>query len=865
MRDPLPVDELRETRSVCPYCGTGCGVIVQSRGASIVGVRGDPAHPANFGKLCPKGNTLHLTATPEVLLHARLRQPSLRVGKDAPREVVTWGAALDHAADRFAETVSRGGDRAAFYVSGQLLTEDYYVFNKLARALVGTNQIDSNSRLCMSSAVVGYKRTLGSDSPPCSYEDLELADCVFITGANPAAAHPVLFGRLLEARRTRGTRFVVVDPRCTDTTRAADLHLQIAPGADLYLLTAMLHVLLRDGTIDERYIASSTEGFEAVAASAQRLDLRSAAQTCGLKVADIERAAREFARAPATLSLYCQGLNQSIHGSDNTAALIHLHLATGQIGRPGAGPFSLTGQPNAMGGRESGTMATLLPGHRDPAVEADRAEVARLWGIDALPAQPGLTAVELFEAAADGAIDALWIACTNPAQSLPDQRVVRAALARVAFVVVQDAFAQVETNRFADLLLPAATFGERAGTSTNSERRIALSRAAVPAAGEARPDWEIAADFARRLACRIAPDRERLFAWATASEVFDEYKRFSAGRELDFSGLSYETLDRIGPQQWPWHRAQETVSAASDGTGAARLYLDGRFPTPSGRARFVPIELRMTAEAPSAEFPFSLTTTRLRDQWHGGSRSGLVGALAGAMPAVELAPASLHRLGAADDDLVRVASARGQLVLPVRANETLAETLAVIPMHYGRRWLPASDGVNALTMGTGAIDPLSKQPELKHAAVQIEPVRFGWHLAALGWLHGDDRHSQAESLRELAAGAGFAAIAVFGRDDGRDGGRLGVIVSAAHDERLPALVDQCVRLLRVAVDSPTLRDAGAGRKRRVQLDGGRIAAVILEGRQRSDIAASSAYRSLIEHGTDCSRHSLRELFAPAGN
>ena len=271
----------------------------------------------------------------------------------------------------------------------------------------------------------------------------------------------------------------------------------------------------------------------------------------------------------------------------------------------------------------------------------------------------------------------------------------------------------------------------------------------------------------------------------------------------------------------------------------------------------------MTAEAPSAKFPFSLTTTRLRDQWHGASRSGLVGALAGAMPAVELAPASLQRIGAADDDLVRVTSARGQLVLPIRANEGLAETLAVIPMHYGQRWLPASAGVNALTVA--ATDPLSKQPELKHAAVQIEPASFGWHLVALGWLHGEDRHSQAETLRAAAASASYAAIAVFGREEGRDSGRLGVIVSVAHDERLPTLVDLCVRLLRVAVDSPTLRDAGAHRLRRVQLANGRIAAVVLEGRHRSDVAACSAYRSLIEHGTDCSRHSLRELFAPAGS
>ncbi len=842
---------MRETRAACPYCGTGCGVVVESRGKRIIGVRGDPQHPANFGKLCAKGRTLHLAAAPELVAHARLLQPALRTSRREQRRQVDWDTALDHAAQRFATVIgngSNGADRVAFYISGQLLTEDYYVFNKLARALIGTNNIDSNSRLCMSSAVVGYKRTLGADAPPCSYEDVELADFVLIAGANPAIAHPVLFGRLLEARRRRGTRLAVIDPRVTETARAADFHLPLAPGSDLYLFSAMLQVMLRDGLIDNAFIDASTAGFEAVAAQARSLDLAAAARRCALPVSDIERAAREFARAPAALSLYCQGLNQSAHGTDNNAALIHLHLATGQIGRPGTGPFSLTGQPNAMGGRESGSMATLLPGHRDPGCAADREEVARLWGVDSLPVRPGLTAVELFEAAADGAIDALWIACTDPAQSLPNQPRVRAALQRVPFVVVQDAFAQAETAAFADLLLPAATFGEREGTSTNSERRITLSRAAVSPPGGARPDWAIAAQLARKLARRIEPDRERLFGWTSACDVFDEYKQLTAGRDLDISALTYATLDRVGPQQWPFAGERKT---------SQRLYGDGRFATADGRARFAPLTMATLAEPASDLFPFSLTTTRLRDQWHGGSRTGLIGALAVDMPAVELAPAALLKIATRDDELVQIRSLRGALIMPVREVVGLAETLAVVPMHYGPRFLPAGAGINTLTLD--ALDPLSRQPELKHAAVAIEPINFGWHYAAVGWASGDDRYAHLEALRESAGRATYAAVTTFGRDEGR----LGIVVSVAHVARLSELVDLCSTLFGVNADAPTLHDARAGRVRRLQLEAGCAQAALLEGRCRSDIAAWRAYRSLIERGDDCSRRPLQSLFAPA--
>ncbi len=838
---------MHEVRASCPYCGVGCGVIIEARDNRIAGVRGDPQHPSNFGKLCPKGQTLHLTATPSVLEHARLKFPQLRTSKDAMHARVTWDDALAYAADRFAQAIeAHGPDSVAFYVSGQLLTEDYYVFNKLARTLAGTNNIDSNSRLCMSSAVVGYKRTLGADAPPCCYEDIEIADCVFVAGANPAVAHPVLFGRLMEARRKRGTRLIVVDPRRTETAAAADLHLAVQPGTDLWLFNAMLAVMLRDGLTDNDFISRYTESFEDVAALARGTSLTEAARATGVAPLDIERAARWFARSPATLSLWCQGLNQSTHGADNNCALIHLHLATGQIGRPGAGPLSLTGQPNAMGGRETGSMATLLPGHRDPANAADRNELARQWGIDALPERPGLTAVELFDACARGDIRALWIACTNPAQSMPDLKRVRAALDRVPFVVLQDAFDNTETARHADLHLPAATFGEREGTSTNSERRVTLSRAAVDAPFEARADWRIAADFALQLADRIAPAKSKLFQWSSADDVFDEYRDLTRGRDLDVSLLDHERLLRDGPTCWP----------ATRNGGTARLYTDLRFATPNGRARFVPFVLRAAADVCNDELPLALTTVRLRDQWHGASRTGMVAVLDLPPATVEMAPATMKELGVGDDDLVELATARGKLLLPARAADTVGIGQASIAMHYGARWLTGAgvDGINALT--NAAIDPLSKQPELKFSAASIARVDLAWHAAAIGLAEEPQR--LLEVLRFAASTASYAAVGLFGRDEARPG----VYLVVAHATRLESLLDAVRSALAFDADAPLLRDAGAGRARCVQLRDGRVQAVLLEGRMRADVAAWSVYRQLIERGTDCSRRSLRELFAP---
>lgn len=770
--------------SVCCYCGTGCGVLVTAEGGRIVDVVGDPAHPANRGHLCSKGATLHLTTATTT----RALYPELRRARDSGRERVGWDAALDHAAERFASIIrEHGPDAVAFYVSGQLLTEDYFVFNKLARALVGTNNIDSNSRLCMSSAVSAYKRTLGADAPPCSYEDIGLADCLLIAGANPAYAHPIVFRQVMAAKAANpAAKLIVIDPRTTDTAAAADLHLAIEPGTDAILFGAMLHVLVWEGRVDGRFVAAHTAGFEAARDAVRELTPETAARVCGVTAADIVTAARWFGQSTAALSLWCQGLNQSQHGTDNGAALIHLHLATGQIGRPGAGPFSLTGQPNAMGGRETGTMATLLPGHRDPAAAADRAELARLWDVPALPERPGRTAVELFDALAAGEIKAVWIACTNPAQSLPDQARVRAAFAKAEFVVVQEAFRDTETAACADLLLPAATWGEKEGTMTNSERRISRVRAAVPPPGEARPDWRIARDFALRLGERLGrTDAPRLFAFDGPAAVFAEHAALTAGRDLDMSGLDHGVLDRSGPLQWP-------CQAGAD-TGTARLYQDRRFATADGRARFVAIRHSTVAEATDARHPLHLNTGRLRDQWHGMSRTGLAARLYNhaELPVAACHPDDLARRGIAAGELVRLASRRGDIVLPVAADASLKPGHVFVPMHWGRRRL-SSSGANELTLA--ALDPHSLQPEFKHTAIRIDKADLPWRgLLLRRAADGEQALAWSQALAPLLGEFGYAAISLAGRDT-----PVLSLQLAAAEAPPPALLERLVVLADLA-------------------------------------------------------------------
>ncbi|WP_282100157.1 nitrate reductase [Thauera aromatica] len=763
-----------ETRATCAYCGVGCGVMIEHDGTRITGVRGDPAHPANFGRLCTKGASLHLSAG----LDTRLLYPEYRATRTEPRRRIAWEAAIDAAARRFAEIIAaHGPDAVAFYISGQLLTEDYYVFNKAMKGLIGSNNIDTNSRLCMSSAVAAYKATLGADAPPCCYEDFDHADTILIAGANPSYAHPVAFRRIEEAKARRPQmKLIVVDPRRTDTAAAADLHLAVLPGTDIRLFEAMLHVLLRERRVDEAWIAAHTEGFESLRAHVAELSPVVAAEVCGVAADDIVTAARWWGQAPAALSLWCQGLNQSIHGTDNGTALIALSLATSKIGRPGCGPFSLTGQPNAMGGREVGGLANLLPAHRDLANPAHRAEVARLWGIDRVPETPGLSAVELFEAVRAGKVKAVWIACTNPAQSLPAQTRVREALAACEFVVLQEAFRSTETAPFADLMLPAMTWGEKDGTVTNSERRISRVRPALPAPGEARADWRIARDFARALGPRIGkPQAACLFAYECAEEVFAEHVATTVGRDLDIGGLSYALLEAAGPQQWPFPAG----ARVEEGAVRARLYVDGRFPTPNGRARFVVPGRALTAEKVDARYPLHLTTGRLRDQWHGMSRSGKVARLYGHVDEarIELHADDLAVRGLQDGDMVRVASRRGELVLRARASPDMRKGQAFIAMHWGRKVL-GSAGVNLLLGGD--FDPRSKQPELKHAVIRIDKAVLPFRaLLMRAERPGRTAAEDAEALSPWLERFAYASLALAGRE------HPAVVMRIAHDRPIP--------------------------------------------------------------------------------
>jgi assimilatory nitrate reductase catalytic subunit len=840
---------MRETRSTCPYCGVGCGVVIESDGAQITGVRGDPEHPANFGRLCSKGSTLHLTASAPVTLQTRLLHPMRRTARGQAPQRVDWEDALDDAAQRFARTMAvHGPDAVGFYVSGQLLTEDYYVFNKLAKGLVGTNNIDTNSRLCMSSAVAGYKATLGADAPPACYDDVAHARTIFIAGANTAWAHPVLFRRIEDARRANpALRIVVADPRRTETAEMADLHLPLLPGSDVALFHGMLHLMLWEGWTDAAYIAAHTTGFDALKSRVREYTPKETARITGLAEDAIVQAARWFAglddgapRAP-TLSLYCQGLNQSASGTANNAALINLHLATGQIGRPGAGPFSLTGQPNAMGGREVGGLANLLSAHRDLGNAAHRAEVARLWGVDDVPARPGKTAVEMFEAAADGQIKALWIACTNPAQSLPDQATVRRGLERAEFVVLQEAFATTATAAYADLLLPASTWGEKEGTVTNSERRISRVRGAVPPPGQARADWSIAADFARRLEATLGAGRPTLFPYADAESVWNEHRESTRGRDLDITGLSWHLLDAGGPQQWPMPEGQHT--------GRARLYEDGVFPTHDGRARFFDTPHRAPAEPRDNRYPFSLNTGRLRDQWHGMSRTGTIGRAFGhaSEPAVELHPQDARRLGLADGDLAHVTSRRGSIVLPVAVSDTVAPTQAFIAMHWGGEFVSGISstgqrlaGVNALT--TPARCPQSQQPELKHCAVKVLKAQLPWHLVGAAWIDAERAQATRLALAALMPSFPFASCVPFGHD------HEGVLFRAAgHDGPPRELVDRIEALLGLAgADALRYEDRRRGQRRTMRLvsdgDDRRLDAFLLAG----DASAQAWVKALLQ-------------------
>jgi assimilatory nitrate reductase catalytic subunit len=697
-------------RTVCSYCATGCGIVLTVEDDRIMHLEGAPEHPTNHGMLCAKGRTLKDTIGGA----GRALHPLMRTDLKADLQRVTWDAALDESARRFAAVIREHGPRAVgFYVSGQLLTEDYYVYNKLMKGFIGSNNIDSNSRLCMSSAVAGYKRAFGVDGPPTCYEDIDLADNIFVFGANPAFAHPILFGRMQAAREEKGNRIVVIDPRRTDTCNIADLHLPIHPGSDVALMMAMLNVLIFEGLVDEDFMANHTNGAEETLRQAKAMTLRQASDLCGVPAGDIVKAALWFGEGK-TLSLWTMGLNQSIAGVDKNNALINLHLATGNIGKPGCGPFSLTGQPNAMGGRESGSLANLLPGHRDLANEAHRQEMAAFWGGVPIDPQPGLTATEMIDALDEGTLKAVWIVCTNPAVSLPDTLKVRRALAKADWVMISDAYHPTDTTQLAHVVLPASGWAEKEGSMTNAERRISRVRKAIPAAGESLPDWEIATRFAHALGDALGRDFRKHFPYRCAEDVWNEHVRTTTGRDCDITELTYSVLER-GPKQWPYR----------EGAGAARLYTDFKFETPDGRARFLPVTYRPVACPTTKEFPLSLTTGRVRDQWHTMTKTGRVPALNvhAPVPMLLMNPTDAKARDLEAGELVDVRSALSTVTVPIVVTTDMRPGVVFLPMHWGAMTARAGE-VNQLI--APEIDPISKQPEFKHCPVQVERSLLRW-------------------------------------------------------------------------------------------------------------------------------------------
>jgi ferredoxin-nitrate reductase len=691
-------------KSTCCYCGVGCGILIHRSPQGQVRVEGDPDHPVNRGLLCSKGMNLHHTVMDQT---DRLTVPQMRFHRAAPLQPVSWDTALERAAAVFRTLIAQHGpDSVGFYVSGQCLTEEYYLANKLVKGFLGTNNIDTNSRLCMSSAVVGYKMALGEDSVPCSYDDLELADCYFVAGANPAWCHPILFRRM-EAHRQRHpeVKLIVVDPRRTQTAEMADLHLQINPGTDVVLYHAIGRALIERGDIDLPFIQQHTEGFEEYKEKVFARTIKQAAKICGITTEDLYWAVEYLARSRGFLTMWAMGLNQSAIGVNKNLALINLNLITGQIGKPGAGPFSLTGQPNAMGGREVGGLATMLAAHRELGNPEHRRQVAEFWGVPSVPEKPGLTATEMFAALREGRMKAVWIICTNPLVSLPDLQLAEEALRQAKFVVVQDVSNRSDTLAFADLVLPAATWAEKTGTMTNSERRVSYLHQAVPPPGQALPDSQILWRFAQKMGFGEA------FNYQNESQVFDEWVRLTHGTRLDMTGLSHARLQAQGTLQWPVPTAQSV--------GTPRLFTDGQFYRPNGRAKIHAVPDENTSVPTSPEFPLILTTGRLRDQWHTMTKTGKVERLKqhAGQPFIEIHPKDAADRGLAEGQPVQVSSPQGQALVCARLNRNVKRGVVFMPMHWGNIMGQPFGRANNLT--ANVIDPISKEPDFKFTAVQV--------------------------------------------------------------------------------------------------------------------------------------------------
>ena len=709
-------------RTTCPYCGVGCGLLAKPDGHGGAAIAGDPDHPANFGRLCSKGSALGETLG----LGTRLLHPLARK-EDGALAQISWSDALDHIAGGLISMIARyGPDAVAFYLSGQLLTEDYYVANKLMKGFIGTANVDTNSRLCMASSVAGQRRAFGADTVPCTYEDIDLADLIVIVGSNAAWCHPVLYQRMVANKRRRGAKIVVIDPRRTESAEDCDLFLPVAPGMDSALFCGLFVHLAENNALDRNYIDFHTVGFSEALSRAREIapSLAATARASGLDIADVGRFFDLFRTTTKGLTCFSQGVNQSAQGTDKVGTIINCHLVTGRIGQPGMGPFSLTGQPNAMGGREVGGLANQLAAHMNFTVtEIDR--VRRFWRAPNMAQREGLKAVQMFEAIERGEIKALWVMATNPTVSLPRAREMRDALGKLdLFVVSENVLSNDTVNAGAHILLPAAAWGEKNGTVTNSERRISRQRAFLPLPGEVKPDWWIVTEVARRMGFG------ETFGFQSAADVFREHAGLSAfenngSRDFDIGALdslSDEEFDALDPVQWPKRAGAEESKR--------RFFADGDFFTSDRKARFIAPEPPAPHEPVTPNFPFRLNTGRVRDQWHTMTRSGLSPRLAAHMPVpfVEVHPEDAAKAGLVHDGFARLSSPYGSCVLKVVVSPGQRRGSLFAPIHWSDE--TASSG-RVCELVTPATDPYSGQPEAKATPVAIVPVEFAFSGFAL--------------------------------------------------------------------------------------------------------------------------------------
>ncbi len=692
--------------TICPYCGVGCRLAFDGQDGKIERVRGVATAAANLGGICAKGAQLG----PTIHTSDRLSRPQLRLSRHDGFRDVDWTTAFRYVREIFVNILNTYGPEAiAFYGSGQLDTETVYLIGKLFKGHLGCNNTDSNSRLCMAAAVAGYRTSLGSDGPPTCYDDIELADTIVIMGSNMAEAHPVTFDRVKTSKKRRPEQqIIVIDPRRTATAVHADIHLPVAPGGDIALLNALGRMLVDLGATDRAFVTDHARGFEEYKAFLLEQNVLELCQLAAVAPEELFRVAKILKASQGFLSFYCMGLNQSTVGMWKNNSLINLHLLLGQIGKPGAGPFSLTGQPNAMGGREGGLLAHQLPGYRTVEDELHRRTCEEFWGRSpgTINPTPGLTAVEMFRDLEKGKLKAIWIAGTNPAVSLPDLHQVRRALAKAQLVVVNEAYHPTETSRLADVILPSAQFGEKEWTSTNSERMVAYSPKLWDAPGEALPDWQIIARFAQTMGFKG-------FQYTNPAQVWDEFIQLTKGRPCDMSGATSTRLREASSLQWPC----PTV----DHPGSKRRYLDKKFPTPDGKAIFLTRDHKEPREVPDHEFPFVLTTGRLYAHWHTLTRTAKSDKLVRREPGpfVEVNPTDAARLKLEEGDMVQISSRRGTIQLPARLRDGVSPGMIFVPFHWGDCF-NEGNATNYLTIA--AIGRVAKQPELKFCAVNLEKV-----------------------------------------------------------------------------------------------------------------------------------------------